>query len=912
MAGVAGSLVAATDAGAVAVVVPETAIASAQYSPVYNSSVGPPAFACNADGCLAAWRDGRQGLGYRIWARRLLADGTPRDPAAFLVSVDTFDSSDPVVATNGTSFLVGWSDVSTEMYLTRIDADDSLHSESALVRDLSADPVRPVAIASNGDGYLLVFAYPVGTPGGTIKALRADRDGHVLDASSILISDDPSARGIADVLWTGTQYLVVWNQGQGDGGDAYGARVTADGTVLDASGFLVATLGGFSNQPRLALGGGKVLLAAGRNAGSSGGNVVAFLLDTDGMNGRPISLPIASSQLTGMTAAAAWNGSAFVATWIDGPTDRPVAVRIAPDGTVMDAAQIVLATATQTQTPAIAVASTTAFIVYVDTSYQALPVRLVSLSASGVVGLTNAAPLDVSAAPQRLLATARGDGQTLVIWADDAQGIYASALLAARVSDAGAVLDATPIVLSAAVPNKQGAVAAAAWAGGQYLVSWWEKNGLTTDQFQVARVSGAGALLDATPTVLGTNLFFSQVSAIVPNGDDFLVVWSEQGIISTPAPINAVTIGPDGKALGASFTIGPAQASYPWAVAAAVGGGTLAAWNVFSSGPAFGVDMETIDAASVQGTPVHVSQQQGSSSLALVPAPGRTLVWLNGRVGMLLMPVPPFAALSGTNVDAGRNIGLPSWNGAVYVSAGVTTPGIYDYDSAGVDVSGLSKDGVLFNPATTVVPPRPLTTLAPTVVGLAPDKNLVLYSRLVPEHDQGALRVRFQIVDSTFTPNPDGGVPTDGGSDIDSGTGRDGGTGRDSSTGRDSGAIRDGGRAMDARDAREASVARDASDLDLSGAKDAAPEAAHRDSAAPDAPAADASRRDAGRPDTGGAGGAPAPRDATADAGRGSSSGCSCTTAAPGAADRGPSSAALLLFVVAACLRRRHRRSSSS
>ena len=871
MAGLAGSLVAATDAGAVAVVVPETTIASAQYGPVYNSAVGPPAFACNADGCLAAWRDGRQGLGYRIWARRLLADGTPRDPAAFLVSVDTFDSSDPVVATNGTSFLVGWSGGFAGLYLTRIDADDSLHSESAQVQDVSGDVGRPVAIASNGDGYLLVLAYPVGAPGGTIKALRADGDGDVLDASSILISDDPAARGIADVIWTGMQYLVVWNQGQGDGGDAYGARVMADGTVLDASGFFVAALGGFSNQPRLALGGGEVLLVAGRNAGSSGGDVVASLLDTDGKNGRSISLPVASSQTTGMTAAAAWNGSAFVATWIDGPTGPPVAVRIAPDGMVMDAAQIVIATATQTQTPTIAVAGTTAFIVYVDMSYQALPVRLVSLSASGVVGLTDAAPLDTSAAPQRLLATARGDGQTLVIWADDAQGIYASALLAARVSDAGAVLDATPIVLSAAAPNKQGAVAAAAWAGGQYLVSWWEETGVGTDQFQVARVSAAGALLDATPTVLGTNLFFSQVSAIVPNGDDFLVVWSEQGILSTPAPINAVPIGPDGKAMGPSFTIGPAQASYPWAVAAAQGGGALATWNVFS-GAEFGLQMETIDAASVQGSPVHVSQQQGSSSLALVPAPGRTLVWLNGRQGMLLAPSPPFAALSGTNIDAGRNIGLPSWNGAVFVSAGVTTPGEYDYDSAGVDVSVLSTDGVLFNPATTVVPPRSLTTLAPTVVGLAPDKNLVLYSRLVPEHDQGALRVRFQIVDSTFTASPDGGVATDGGSDTGSGTIRDGGTGRDS------GAIRDGGRAMDAREARDARVARDASDLDLSDANDAAPEAGHRDSAPPDAPAA----------------------------------GCSCTTSANVAADHRPSGAALLLFVVAARLRRRHRRRSSS
>src|SRR6185312_1563179 len=516
---------------------------------------------------------------------------------------------------------------------------------------------------------------------------------------------------------------------------------------------------------------------------------------------------------------------------------------------------------------------------------------------SGAVALA-AGPLDTSAAPQRLLAAARGDGQTLVIWADDGQGIYASALLAARISDAGAVLDAAPIVLSAAAPNKQGAVAAAAWAGGQYLVSWWEQTGLGTDQLQVARVSAAGAVLDAPPTVLGRNLFFSQVSAIVPEGDHFLAVWSEEGIISTPAPINAITIGSDGRTMGASFTTGTAQASYPWAVAAQEGGGALAAWNVFS-GAAFGVQMETIDAAGVQGTPVHVSQRQGS--IALVPAPGQTLLWLNGREGTLLSSLPPFAALSGTNIAAGRNIGAPSWNGAAYVSAGVTTPGEYAYDSVGVDVSVMSKDGVLFAPATTVVPPRQLTTLAPTVVGLAPDKNLVLYSRLVPEHDEGALRVRFQIVDSPAATTPDGGLATDGGSRPDSGAVRDGGTIGDS------GAIRDGGRTVDALDGREAGVDRDASGLDVGRSNDAASETAHRDSAAPDAPAADASHLDSGRPDTSGTGGAPAPRDATADAGQGSSSGCSCTMSGHGATDRGSSSAALLLFALAAWLRRRHR-----
>jgi hypothetical protein len=49
--------------------------------------------------------------------------------------------------------------------------------------------------------------------------------------------------------------------------------------------------------------------------------------------------------------------------------------------------------------------------------------------------------------------------------------------------------------------------------------------------------------------------------------------------------------------------------------------------------------------------------------------------------------------------------GVPSWNGAVYAGASVTMRGIYDYDSVGMDVSVLSADGVLSDPATTIVLP---------------------------------------------------------------------------------------------------------------------------------------------------------------------------------------------------------------
>ena len=886
----------AGDGRAVEVVVAEKAISSPQYGPVYESAPAWPALACNPGGCLAVWNEGRTGLGYRIWARRLRADGTPRDPAAFLVSRASFGSSDPGVATDGTRFLVAWGDGDRRIYLTRVDADDSLHSESAVVAEFGA---RHPALAFSGDGYLLVYAHGSGAQDGPVRALRADRDGHILDAMPIPITSDPAALGLPDVIWTGTQYLVVWSQGQDSGYVAIGARVLPDGTVLDPSGFFVATLSGFSNRPRLALGGGAVLLVAGRNAASSGGGVDAVLLDSAGRNGRRVSLPYWTFARTGMTPAVAWNGASFVVSWVDGPTNnQTVAVRVTSDGTVTDTAEIVLTrqdAATRSETPAIAISGGTSLIAYVERTSPSTLVRLVSLSATGVAGHTTDPPLDLSAAPQRLLAAARGDGHTLVVWADDAQGSRAAALHAARISDDGAVLDAQPIVMSAAGPSKERATAAAAWAGGQYLVAWWEQTSLVLGQIQVARVSGGGQLLDAAPTVLATQLFANHPTAISPSGDNFLVTWSMSGIISTPPPINAALIGPDGKQIGAGFNIGPTGTSAPWATAAADGGGYLAAWNRFSV--PYGIFMEQISAAGVQDPPMMATARQSTASLALVRSPGRALLWLDGRRGVFLPAAPPFSPLAGLPmVDAGRDIGRLSWNGALYVGAAAGVGGAYGYDNTGVDVSLLSPDGVLLDPPTTVVD-RSLTTTGSTAVGLGAGKNLVVYSRLVPESDQGALRVRFQIVDSQRAPVPDGGAISDGGSDGGAGPASDGGLAPDTVVAAD---------ASVEADARDASVAAEAPADRAGDARDAIPE-----SAAPVADARDTAPADAvpadGRADAGMDADATATRDAAVDSGAGSSgSGCSCELGGSrGGAPAGPAGAALLALALAAGRRRR-------
>ncbi len=69
-----------------------------------------------------------------------------------------------------------------------------------------------------------------------IYGARVTPQGEVLDPGGFPISIASSVQGSPEVAFNGTNYLVVWTDNRNGTPDAYGARVSPDGTVLDASG----------------------------------------------------------------------------------------------------------------------------------------------------------------------------------------------------------------------------------------------------------------------------------------------------------------------------------------------------------------------------------------------------------------------------------------------------------------------------------------------------------------------------------------------------------------------------------------------------------------------------------------------------------------------------------------------------
>ncbi|MFA6954687.1 MAG: hypothetical protein WC538_02305 [Thermoanaerobaculia bacterium] len=136
------------------------------------------------------------------------------------------------VASNGDGFLVAWSvgDEARGTYLLRVDADGIVTTS----RKLLDDPGEYLALASDGDGYLLVFsAYGTSTEGLNLRSQRLDGLGNSIGGPIDLCSSDGNQSEPA-VTWDGRSYVVAWLTTRGwiDGPLQFG-RITSNGTLLD-------------------------------------------------------------------------------------------------------------------------------------------------------------------------------------------------------------------------------------------------------------------------------------------------------------------------------------------------------------------------------------------------------------------------------------------------------------------------------------------------------------------------------------------------------------------------------------------------------------------------------------------------------------------------------------------------------
>ncbi|MBM7113169.1 TolB family protein [Archangium primigenium] len=373
----------------------------------FFSFMNDVALASDGTNLLAVWSSYGIANGTDIMATRVTGLGVPLDTPALPLSKAANTQEAPVLAHDGTNFLVVWQDdrhTGSDIYATRVSETGTVLDPSGLrLSTVSNAYAMFPAVANDGTNFLVVWQEYYGGTSQGIRGARVSATGSVVDTTPIDLASQDANLTYPAVAHDGANFLVVWEDGRNGQDNIYGTRVSGAGAVLDTSGIALSTATGLKRRPQVAHNGTNFLVVwqDGRNADndiyaarvSSTGTV----LDTSG---------IALSTATGPQEypALTHNGMHFLVVWEDSRVGRPeiYGARVDSTGTVLDTSGIALSPLTM-PTP------------------------------------------DFKSSP-----TVTHDGDSfLVAWEDHRTGQYLSDIYGARVSNTGTLMDPQGFAIAA-------------------------------------------------------------------------------------------------------------------------------------------------------------------------------------------------------------------------------------------------------------------------------------------------------------------------------------------------------------------------------------------------------------------------------------------------------------------------------
>lgn len=227
-----------------------------------NNQLAPTvAWNAGANRWLVAWGDQRTNSNTDIYGSRIEANGTVVDAAGIAISTAADQQVRPDVASDGTNWLVAWTDRSSgvsnsENVLGSIVAANGTPGASFSVAT-AANRQEGVRLAYNGTNYIAVWQdNRLSTTNVNILGARVSPAGVLQDANGVNLANSITlSEGRPRVARMGTDVFVVWSQSATAGSvtnDLYGRQFTSALTPV-AAAFAISTNTGSETQAAVAV-----------------------------------------------------------------------------------------------------------------------------------------------------------------------------------------------------------------------------------------------------------------------------------------------------------------------------------------------------------------------------------------------------------------------------------------------------------------------------------------------------------------------------------------------------------------------------------------------------------------------------------------------------------------------------------
>lgn len=360
------------------------------------------------------------------------------------------------------------------------------------------------SIAANGDGYLVVWSDQRSAL--ETYATRLTRDGEVLDPTGIRLGVAMSNERV--VVWTGSEWLIVWNTPDGR---LWESRLTRDGVVRHDARQLAERV----QSPRVVQAGAHTVIGYS----SMDHPFVPRAMFVDGAGRIANDLQLASGDAQRQAPSVGWNGAHVVAVWAVGPRADDVTiegVRLSVAG-LIDATPRPIVSDGAPLDPRIASDGSNFLIVTRDNLTRIDSARRLSADL-GTIGSAVDLP---SGGIDRT--TLLWNGSRYVVLSEDGASISAF-----RLDAAGMAIDAQPVVL-ASTNGVGAATPVAAAAGADLFVAWVgvDDPQAADENFDIYGATVSPSLTAGARRLLSASAAAQSDPRIVSSGRTILALWKE-------------------------------------------------------------------------------------------------------------------------------------------------------------------------------------------------------------------------------------------------------------------------------------------------------------------------------------------------------------------------------------------------
>jgi Bacterial Ig domain len=465
---------------------------------------GPPVVAVNRGGYLVAWYDSRNSEGTNfntftnidIYAARINGQGVLLDPDAVRLTRAPGRHVSPVVASNGTNWLIGWLGLALSNHaaisFSRVSAEGVVLDPNPILLP-SADVYGYAAVGSAGGDYLLAWHDSLS---GDIRATKISGDG-AIEGTSRVAAAHTSLNSVA-MAASQTGYLIVWPYSFDSAYyDIVGSLVNSEGMAASTNLIFVTAAGNYEANPKVAFDGSNYLVVWEDQRNSAypsflnNSDIYGARISPSGESLDPKGIAICSASGIQSHPAVAGNSKGFLVVWEDLRNYSGAGCAICPN------------------------------CVYCSDVYGT------AVTSSGQVAETNGILIATTAASP---AVAAGQEDFFAVWESQPNHVVSGALL----SDSAEVKQ--HLFMSSDAARCYRCAPAIAGNGSIYLIAWTDTatNGDLGFNIYGTRVSGSGAWLDSAPIPICTKPWYQDNPAVASNGRDFFVAWVDDRNFATP------------------------------------------------------------------------------------------------------------------------------------------------------------------------------------------------------------------------------------------------------------------------------------------------------------------------------------------------------------------------------------------